>query len=180
MDQAACRCHARAYRNTTQSNNSNNNSLQQWRHIEHNMPYLCAQRGTNEKALLGRESKVHSLSWQPKAATPATATATTTTMTASHFDYINAKHTHTDRQRLIHTQTDRRTHNHFVVAEQPKFWLSLLRTYPTKSKLDKLIARPTLPLCLSLCVLVCVCASTVRRVNVERSRRRKNQSQTKT
>lgn len=63
------------------------------------MPYLCAQRGTNEKALLGRESKVHSLSWQPKAATPATATATTTT--ASHFDYINAKHTHT------HTQPDR-------------------------------------------------------------------------
>lgn len=145
MDQAACRCHARAYRNTTQSNN--NNSLQQWRHIEHNMPYLCAQRGTNEKALLGRESKVHSLSWQPKAATPATATATTTT--ASHFDYINAKHTH--------TQIDRRAHNHFVVAEQPKFWLSLLRTYPTKSKLDKLIARPSLPLCLSLCVLECVC-----------------------
>lgn len=102
VDQVACRCHARAYRNTTQSNN-NNNSLQQWRHIEHNMPYLCSQRGTNEKALLGRESKVHSLSWQPKAATPATATTTATTTTASHFDYINAKHTHTQ------THTGRQT-----------------------------------------------------------------------
>lgn len=68
---------------------------------------------------------------------------------------IQSTHTHTARQRLIHT--DRRTHNHFVVAEQPKFWLSLLRTYPTKTKLDKLIARPSLPLCLSLCVLECVC-----------------------
>lgn len=88
-----------------------------------------------------RESKVHSLSWQPLP------------LSASHFDYINAKHTQTQTDSrtqicpFAHCLSDTQTQ-----IQSPRYrcvfwWWSSNpscvcdATYPTKSKLDELNRR---------------------------------------
>lgn len=93
---------------------------QQWRRVQHNMPYFPRARVLRilrRKPSTGIESAF--LSWQPL--------STQSAQSASHFDYINAKHSHeryTSRilaHRYSYRYSDKDTRIEAIVRHAPRW-----------------------------------------------------------